>query len=86
MVFVMLLAVRNSAPAASLDLPLEWQVSQQNAQGWAEVKVEGTVPTNATLVEAKADLGAGLRGKATDWTVVAQGAQLKDGKFSSIPT
>jgi len=65
-----------------LDLPLERQVFQRNAEEWAEVKVAGTVPTNATLVEVKAELGAGLRGKATDWTVVAQGAQIKDDKFS----
>lgn len=71
-----------AAPAAKLDLPLEWQVSQRNAQGWAEVKVEGTVPTNAALVEAKAELGAGMRGKAVEWTVVARGTQIKNGKFS----
>jgi arylsulfatase len=78
----MLLAVRISASAASLDFPLEWQVSQRNAEEWAEVKVAGTVPTNATLVEVKAELGAGLRGKATEWTAVARGGQIKDGKFS----
>jgi hypothetical protein len=65
-----------------LDLPVERQVFQRNVEEWAEVKVAGTVPPEATVVEAKAELGAGLRGKATDWTVVAQGAQIKDGKFS----
>ena len=65
-----------------LDLPLERQVIQRNAQEWAEVKVAGTVLADATLVEAKAELGAGLRGQARDWTVVAQGAQIKDGKFN----
>jgi len=65
-----------------LESPLDWQVIQRNAQEWAEVKVAGTVPTNATLVEVKADLGDGLRGKAMDWTVVAKGAQIKDGTFS----
>ena len=65
-----------------LDLPLDWQVIQRNAQDWAEVKVAGTAPADATVVEAKAELGAGMRGKATDWTVVAQGAQIKDGRFS----
>jgi hypothetical protein len=78
----MLLAVRHSAPTANLDLPLEWQVSQRNAQGRAELKVEGTVPTNAALIEAKAELGGGMRGKAIEWTVVAQGAQIRNGRFS----
>lgn len=65
-----------------LDLPLERQVIQRNAQEWAEVKVAGAVPADATLVEARAELGAGLRGQAIYWTVVAQGAQIKDGKFN----
>ena len=30
----------------------------------------------------ESELGAGLRGKATDWTVVAHSSQFKDGKFS----
>ncbi|MCY2952685.1 MAG: hypothetical protein NTU53_12045 [Planctomycetota bacterium] len=81
-VSAVLLAVRLSAHAANLDSPLERQVFQRNAEEWAEVRVVGTVPTSASLVEAKAELGAGLRGKATDWIVVAQGAQIKDGKFS----
>ncbi|MCX6873054.1 MAG: hypothetical protein NTW21_04495 [Verrucomicrobia bacterium] len=65
-----------------LDLPLDWQVIQRNAQEWAEVKVAGTVPADAAVVEAKAGLGAGMRGKAIDWTVVAKGTQVKDGRFS----
>jgi len=65
-----------------LDLPLERQVIQRNAQEWAEVQVAGAAPVDATLVETKAELGAGLRGQAHDWTVVAQGAQIKDGKFN----
>jgi hypothetical protein len=70
------------AHAAILDSPLERQVFQRGAEESAEVKVAGTVPANATLVEAKAGLGAGLRGKAVDWTVVAQGGQIKEGRFS----
>lgn len=65
-----------------LDLPLERQVIQRNAQEWAEVKVAGPVPANTAMVEAKAELGTGLRGTATEWTVVAQRAQIKDGKFT----
>ena len=47
----------------------------------ANLKVAGAIPADATVVEARAELGAGLRGKAIDWTVVAQGAQIKDRKF-----
>ena len=57
-VLAMLLAVRISAPAATLDSPLEWQVFQRDAKEWAEVKMEGTVPPDATVVEAKTELGA----------------------------
>jgi hypothetical protein len=65
-----------------LDSPLDWQVIQRNAQDWAEIKVAGTAPAGATLVEIEAEPGAGMRGKARDWTAVAQGAQVKDGTFS----
>jgi hypothetical protein len=82
MVIAILLAVRNFASASNLNFPLEWQVSQRNAEGWAEVKVAGTVPANATVVEAKAEVPLALLGKSTDWTVVAKDAQIKDGKFS----
>jgi hypothetical protein len=68
-----------------LDLPCDWQILQRNAQDWAEIKVAGTVPAEATVVEAKAELGAGMRGKAMAWSVVAKGAQIKDGKFSGSP-
>jgi len=70
------------AQAAGLDFPLERQVFQRNAEERAKIKVAGTAPADAALVEAKADLGPGLRGKAVDWTVVAQGGQIKDGRFS----
>ncbi len=61
----LLLALQTASAEARivLDLPLERQVVQRNAEEWAEVKVAGTVPPEATLVEAKAELGVGLRGK-----------------------
>ncbi|MEI6605305.1 MAG: sialate O-acetylesterase [Verrucomicrobiota bacterium] len=65
-----------------LEQPLDWQVIQRNAQGWADIKVEGTAPAGASVVEAKAEVPLALRGKSTDWTVVAKGTQMKDGKFS----
>jgi eukaryotic-like serine/threonine-protein kinase len=70
------------AQTAVLEFPLDRQVFQRNAEEWAEVRIAGTAPTNATLVEVKTDLAAGLRGKAVAWTVVAQGEQIKDGRFS----
>ena len=65
-----------------LESPLDWQVIQRNAQDWAEIKVAGTAPAGATLVEIKAEPGAGMLGKARDCTALAQGAQVKDGRFS----
>jgi eukaryotic-like serine/threonine-protein kinase len=81
-VLIMLLASWNPVRAAVIDCPLERQVFQRNTDEFAEIKVAGTVPTNATFVEVKAELGTGLRGKATDWTAVARGAHIKDGKYS----
>jgi hypothetical protein len=65
-----------------LELPLDWQVIQRNAQDWAEVKVVGTLPADAAVVEAKAEVPLALLGRSIDWTVVAKDAQIKDGKFS----
>ena len=83
--FLLLTVLLDSlAPAAPLDFPLERQVFQRNAQEWAEVKVVGAVPAEATLVEARAGLAEGLRGQVLDWVVVARGEQIKDGKFSGV--
>ncbi len=81
---VILALLARPALAATLDLPLERQVFQRNAEEWAEVKVAGAVPAETTLVEAKAELADGLRGKALDWVVLAKGDQIKDGKFSGV--
>lgn len=35
-------------------------------------------------MEAKAELGEGLHGRACDWTVVSQAGQIKDGKFTGF--
>lgn len=72
--------------AAGLDSPLELQVYQRNAAERADVLISGSVPADTTLVEARAELAAGLKGKATDWIVVARGGQVKDGKFSGTFT
>ena len=72
-----------------LDQPLDWQVCQRSAKESAEIKLAGSAPAGATLVEAKAELAAGMRGKASDWSVVAQGGQVKDGRFAGslkLPT
>jgi len=79
---VMLLAVRLSSRAADLDSPLDRQVFQRNVREWADVRIAGTVPSNTTIVVARAEPGEGLRGRATDWAVVAHGAQIKNGSFS----
>ena len=70
--------------AATLDTPLERQVFQRNSEDWAEVKLAGAIPVETTLVEAKATLAEGLRGRAVDWVVVAKGDQIKDGKFIGV--
>jgi len=70
------------AQGHALDCPQELQVFQRNAKEFAEVRVAGTIPPNATIVEAKAELPKAMRGKAVDWTVVADNKQIKDGKFS----
>lgn len=67
--------------ASALELPLEWQVAQRNSEGWAEIKVAGTVPEQTALVEAKVELANGAHGKATDWTILATHSQITDGKF-----
>ena len=69
------------ARGSVLASPADWQVAQRNAEGWAEVKVAGTVPTEAGLVEVKAEVIPGSRGKPTEWTIIASGSQITDGKF-----
>jgi len=69
------------AQTSVIEFPLDRQVFQRNGEEWAEVKVSGTGPKDAALVEAKATLAAGLRGEAQAWTVVARGEQIKDGRF-----
>ena len=69
------------ARGSVLESPADWQVAQRNAEGWAEVKVAGTVPTEAGLVEVKAEVIPGSRGKPTEWTIIASGSQITDGKF-----
>ena len=65
-----------------LDAPLEHQVVQRNAQGSADILLQGAVPPGTSFVEARAEPGAGMRGKALDWTAVAKDAQIVDGKFT----
>jgi len=73
-----------------LDSPLERQVFQRDASQHASVTVAGTAKPDATVIEAKADLSAeATRGRGVGWTLIAQGAQIKEGKFSgrlTLPT
>lgn len=73
---------RTPASSYSLDFPLERQVFQRNGMESAEVALSGTAPGGTAIVEAKAILDSGLRGKATDWIIVARDAQILDGRFS----
>ena len=47
------------AQTSVIEFPLDRQVFQRNGEEWAEVKVSGTGPKDAALVEAKATLAAG---------------------------
>ena len=77
-----LLLTHFSVLAGGLEAPVEWQVVQRGADESAEIELAGAVPGQAALVEAKAELGEGLRGRACDWTVVSQAEQIKGGKFT----
>jgi hypothetical protein len=81
---VMLMALSAARPDSytGLHFPLERQVFQRDATESAEVAVSGTAPAGTVIVEAKAGLDRGLRGKATDWIILAQGNQIQDGRFS----
>lgn len=79
-----LLLAHFSALAGGLEAPVEWQVAQRGADEFAEIKLAGSVPGETALVEAKAELGEGLHGRACDWTVVSQAGQIKDGKFTGF--
>lgn len=65
-----------------LDSPLERQVFQRSGRECAEIPLAGAIPAGAAVVEAKTELGAGLRGQAADWAVVAEGSAIKKGRFA----
>ena len=71
------------APALSLSAPLELQVCQRTDKNQADVVVAGVVKEGADLVEAKADLAAGIEnGEAVGWTTIARRTDIVAGKFS----
>jgi hypothetical protein len=65
-----------------LESPAEMQVFQRDSKDGAEVRIAGTGPADTGLVEAKAELDGKLRGAAVDWTAVAKGKNISEGKFS----
>jgi hypothetical protein len=68
----------------TINAPLELQVVQRNTQNKAAVTISGVAQGNADVIEAKADLSDGATsGKAVDWTPIAKGAEIADGKFKS---
>jgi hypothetical protein len=69
--------------ALTINLPLERQVTQRTARNQADITIAGVVEGLADVIEAKADLGkVATRGKAADWTTIAQGPAIAEGKFS----
>ena len=69
--------------ALTINLPLERQVTQRTEQNQADITIAGVVQGPADVIETKADLGkVAARGKAVDWTVIAQGSAIAEGKFS----
>ena len=62
--------------------PIVYQVFQRSADERAQVAISGVAAGGATVIEAKAEITAGKRGRAVPWTVVAQGDQIRQGRFS----
>jgi hypothetical protein len=69
------------AMAASLELPLPWQVSQRDARGHAVVSLAGTCPTDTKIIESKALLSEVGSGTSTDWIAIAQDNDIISGRF-----
>ncbi len=67
--------------------PLERQVVQRNAQNQANVAIKGTISGPADVIEAKADLAPKAKhGTPIDWTVIAKGGDIVNGKFAGKMT
>ncbi len=71
------------APVLTLTAPRERQVSQRTDKNQADVVVAGVAKEVADIIEAKADLAAGIEnGEAVGWTTIARGEEIVAGKFS----
>lgn len=69
--------------ALTINEPLELQVTQRNDSNQADVVVAGVVKPAVDIIEAKADLAAGIKvGEAVGWTTIAERKDLIGGKFS----
>ena len=70
-------------PAVSVNAPLELQVCQRNDKDQANVVIAGAVNEGVDVIEAKADLVAGVKnGEAVGWLTIVEGKDITDGKFS----
>jgi len=71
------------ATTLSISSPLELQVSQRTDRNQADVVIAGVVNPVVDVIEAKADLAAGIKtGEAVGWTTIAERKDLAGGKFS----
>lgn len=69
--------------ALSISEPLELQVNQRNDKNRADVIIAGVVKPAVDIIEAKADLAAGIKvGEAVGWTTIAERKDITQGKFS----
>jgi len=70
--------------ALSLNAPLELQVCQRTDRNQADVIIAGMVNPAVDIIEAKADLAAGIKvGEAVGWTTIAERKDLVGrGNFS----
>ena len=67
----------------TIKAPQELQVIQRSLEEQAAVTISGVAQGNADVIEAKADLSSGgMSGKAVDWTPVAKGPEIAEGKFT----
>ena len=70
-------------PAVSVNAPLELQVCQRNDKDQANVVIAGAMNEGVDVIEAKADLVAGVKnGEAVGWLTIVEGKDITDGKFS----
>lgn len=72
-----------ATPVLSLSAPVELQVNQRTDKDLADVEIAGAVNQAADIIEAKADLAAGIKnGETVGWTTIAHRTNIVAGTFS----